>query len=332
MATISDTAFTHNQAIGGHGNTGSGPVALVGTSLGGGIVSSYGGVELGPDSLTVSNSTLSQNNATGGDNNSGNASVAGLFGAGVGGGIANYLGSAASVSGSELDLNQASGGHGNTAGGGGAAFAGLGAGGGIFNYLGNYNSSGYGPLNASVVTVSGCLIQSNQAQGGGGGNGEGGGLANLLSATATLTGSFLIQNQANSGSGAGLGGGAYNDASSSLALSYCVVTLNQANGSPGSAAASTRSGRLPTPLPSSPATMPPPAAITSDLDRCWQDGGIRKEFRLVVFALTFQGSNTYGRLDGQARLPLGSSRSHPRGRRPPAAGMRPMGSWPVLRS
>ena len=79
-------------------------------------------------------------------------------------GAANYLGGTARVSGSELEYNQASGGQGNKAGSHGAVFAGLEQGGGIFTYLGNYNSSGYGPLNASLVTVSGCLIEFNQTR------------------------------------------------------------------------------------------------------------------------------------------------------------------------
>ncbi len=157
----------------------------------------------------------------------------GLVGAGVGGGIMNYLGGTTSVSGSDLDHNQASGGHHNTASGTGALFAGLGAGGAIYNGLGNYNSSGYGPLGASVVTVSGCTIDQNQAQGGGGGNGEGGGIANVLDATTTVASSTITKNQASGGGGAGLGGGAYNDATSSLALTDCSVTQNHADGSPG---------------------------------------------------------------------------------------------------
>ena len=213
VAAFSDCTFDHNAAIGGNGDNGSGPVILVGEGLGGAIVSGYGGGSLsiyGPTTLAVSNSTLTQNNAQGGDNDTGSATVTGLVGAGAGAGIANYLGGMASISGSELDHNQASGGHHNTTSGTGAVFAGLGAGGGIFNYLGNYNSppTDYGPLNASVVTISGCTIDHNQAQGGGGSNGEGGGIANLLSATTRVTGTVLSQNQANGNGGAGLGGGA----------------------------------------------------------------------------------------------------------------------------
>jgi hypothetical protein len=48
-----------------------------------------------------------------------------------------------------------------------------------------------------------------------------------------VSGSFLLNNQANGGSGAGQGGGAYNDATSSLTLTGCLVTLNKADGNPG---------------------------------------------------------------------------------------------------
>jgi hypothetical protein len=227
--------FDHNQANGGNGNTAGGPVALVDAAIGGAINSSYGGGTLGPTALTVSNCVLTQNDATGGNSNSGTASVAALVGAGVGAGIANYFGGAAAVSGSLLSKNQASGGYGNTASGAGALFIGLGAGGGIFNSLGNYNSSGYGPLNASVVTVSGCSIDHNQAVGGTGGDGYGGGLADLLSATSTLSGTEVSHNLAQGGSdgGNGYGGGLYNDATSTLMLQSCTVTHNDADGGDG---------------------------------------------------------------------------------------------------
>jgi hypothetical protein len=233
VATISGSSFDHNQAIGGSGNTGSGPVVHVGSGFGAGIFSGFGGVDVGANTLTVSGTTFSHNTSQGGDNNSGTASVAGLVGDGVGAGIMNGLGGTVSITGSEFDHNQARGGRGNTAAGAGAVFAGLGAGGGIFNYLGNYNSSGYGPFNASVVTVTNSTIAFNLAQGGGGGNGEGGGIANVLDAATTVADSVLILNQANGGGGAGLGGGAYNDATSNLALTKALVTLNQADGSPG---------------------------------------------------------------------------------------------------
>ena len=84
-----------------------------------------------------------------------------------------------------------------------------------------------------MVTVSDCLIDHNQAQGGGGGNGEGGGIANLLDAITTVSSSMLTMNLAIGSGGAGLGGGAYNDATSTLVLSDSAVIQNQANGSPG---------------------------------------------------------------------------------------------------
>jgi hypothetical protein len=235
-ATLSNCAFDDNQAIGGSGNTGSGPVVHCGTGFGAGIFSGFGGPSsfVGANGLAVSNTTFQGNTAQGGDNNSGTASVEAEVGVGVGGGIMNDLGGTATVSGSELDHNKARGGTGNAAGGTGAAFANLGAGAGIFNDLGNYNSSGYGPFSASIVTVSGCTIDHNFAQGGGGGNGEGGGIADVLSATTAVDSSALTKNQANGdGGGVGLGGGAYNDATSSLALTASLVTGNHANGSPG---------------------------------------------------------------------------------------------------
>lgn len=132
-----------------------------------------------------------------------------------------------------MGRNLAGGGLNNTAGGTGTVLTDVGVGGGLFNFLGNYNSPGYGDLTASVITVSGCTIDQNQAQGDGGGNGEGGGIANVLDATTMVANSFIILNQADGDGGAGLGGGAYNDATSSLALTGSVVTLNQADGSPG---------------------------------------------------------------------------------------------------
>jgi hypothetical protein len=231
-ATLSGCTLDHNQAIGGNGNTGSGAVLEVGTGIGGATDSNVGGVSFAT-TVTVSNCTLSHNDALGGDNNTGNASVAGLIGAGVGAGLANFLGGTAIVQGSELDHGQARGGKGNSASGTNE-FAGLGAGGGIFNWLGNYDSPTFGQLNPSVATVTNSTLDQNLAQGGGGGNGEGGGIANLLSATTTVATSFLTLNQANGdGGGAGLGGGAYNDATSTLALTKSLVTGNHANGKPG---------------------------------------------------------------------------------------------------
>jgi hypothetical protein len=233
-ATISGCDLDHNQALGGNSNSGSGPVVLVGTALGGAANSAEGGVDIGPNTTNISNSALAYNVAKGGDNNNGAASVAGLVGAGAGAGIANFLGGTTSVGSSEIDNGQATGGNKNTTSGAGAVLANLGAGGGIFNYLGNYCSSGFGMLDPSAVTVTDSTLHHNVAQGGRGGAGLGGGIADVLSASTAVAGSTVTQNQANGGKGAaGLGGGAYNDASSSLSLTTSSVTNNQANGTPG---------------------------------------------------------------------------------------------------
>ncbi len=83
----------------------------------------------------------------------------------------------------------------NTSGGGRTVLADVGQGAASSIFLGNYNSAGYGALNVSVVTVNGCAIDMNQAQGGGDGNGEGGGIANVLDATTMVASSFIILNQ-----------------------------------------------------------------------------------------------------------------------------------------
>ncbi len=164
-ATFAGCTFSDNQAIGGSGNTGSGPVVHAGSAFGAGIFSGFGGSGVGSNTLTVNNTTFTQNDATGGNDNSGTAGVFALVGDGAGGGIMNYLGGTTNVSGSKLDDGQASGGSGNTASGTGNGFAGLGAGGAIFNALSNYNSSGYGAFNASVVTVTKSTLVGNRAQG-----------------------------------------------------------------------------------------------------------------------------------------------------------------------
>jgi hypothetical protein len=237
VANFTDCTFDHNNAIGGNGNSGNGALVLVGEGLGGAIVSGYGGSEVGPNTTTVSDSVITHNTAQGGDRNTGTATVAGLVGTGAGAGLANYVGGTATISNSELDHNQASGGHHNTSDGGGTVFANLGAGGAIFNYLCNYTSidvslGGYGPLGPSVVNVSNCLIDHNQAQAVDHGIAEGGSIANVLDASTTVQNSVITQNQVN-GSGAGYGGGAYNDATSTLALMDSSVTKNHVDGSPG---------------------------------------------------------------------------------------------------
>lgn len=209
-AIISDSLITHNRAVGGHGNTGSGPVAFVGTATGGGIDNSLDlalfGDDPAPPRLTVRNSTIAHNVAIGGDGNTGLGDVV-FAGAGLGGGIANYLGAMTDITDSLLNFNRAVGGAGNTVSGGSVP-ADLGAGGGIFNALGYFVTT-VGVGGPSIVNVVNCTLANNLALGGKG--------------------------AAGGNTGNGYGGGTYNDATSSLALNVSSVTRNHANGGDGHA-------------------------------------------------------------------------------------------------
>jgi hypothetical protein len=207
VATVTDSTFDHNQALGGSGNTSGGGALTVGDGFGGGLVNR---LFSGRTTMTVSNCTFSNNQAVGGTGNSGQT----FTGEGVGGGFANLQGAMATVTGSTFTGNQALGGQGG-AGGNGAD----GLGGGLANILG------------STLTVAGCTLTANQAVGGvggtgaNGGNGFGGGLFNDglsifpdnfgTSATLTVLGSTITTNQATGGAagsgsaGLGVGGGVY---------------------------------------------------------------------------------------------------------------------------
>lgn len=158
---IRESAVVHNRAIGGDGNTGTAPVGFVGTATGGGIDNSIavpvagGGFQ--PARLTVIDSVVSHNEVVGGNGNTGTG-VSVFLGAGLGGGIANYLGGTTDITGSLLVHNRATGGDG-----------GLGAGGGVFN-------GGPSPLGTPTLTLHGCLVAHNRAEGGAAGMGVGGGL------------------------------------------------------------------------------------------------------------------------------------------------------------
>jgi hypothetical protein len=158
-----------------------------------------------PPRLTVRNSTIAHNHAIGGDGNTGLGDVV-FAGAGLGGGIANYLGGITDITDSVLHHNRAVGGAGNTVSGGSVP-ADLGAGGGIFNALGNFVTT-VGVGGPSIVNVANSTLAHNLALGGQGAGGNGGN---------------------------GYGGGAYNDATSSLALDASSVTRNHANGGDGRA-------------------------------------------------------------------------------------------------
>jgi hypothetical protein len=122
------------------------------------------------------------------------------------------------VSDSTVINNQAVGGAGGAAGAGGiAGNGGNGEGGGLFN-----TATGFSGTGQATLTVSGCSVTTNEAEGGAGasggsgGNGFGGGLFNDAGATATVRTSVIAGNQADGGAGAGgsagqgIGGGVYN--------------------------------------------------------------------------------------------------------------------------
>jgi hypothetical protein len=190
---IRDSAILNNKAIGGGGNTGSGPVGFVGTATGGGIDNSTDlavfGEPSAPPRLTVVNTSIIGNEAIGGSTNTGSGTQV-FVSAGLGGGVANYLGGITAISNSLLSANKATGGTG-----------GLGAGGGIFNGI-SVVPLDAGPIFVpSSVTVAKSILALNIAKGGSGSPG-----------------------------GDGLGGGAFNDEDSTLTLEKSAVTLNRAMG------------------------------------------------------------------------------------------------------
>lgn len=203
-ATITNSTFDHNEALGGSFNGGASGSFRFGRGGGGGI---FNALFFEPVTLTVSNCTFTDNRAVGGAGNAGGP----LSGAGTGGGLANQNGATATVTGSTFTGNQAIGGAG-AAGGQGRD----GLGGGIGNVVG------------STLTVIDCTLTGNQAiggaggNGGNGGNGFGGGLFNDgvsaagTPATLRVTGSTVTANHAIGGAagaggsvGLGKGGGIY---------------------------------------------------------------------------------------------------------------------------
>jgi hypothetical protein len=206
VATITNSSFDHNLAQGGSGDVGGTGVVLNGRGIGGAIANFFQGA-----SMSVGNCTFMDNQAVGGAGDSGGLVV----GTGVGGGIDNERGGAATVTDSCFIGNQAVGGAG-AAGQNGAD----GLGGAIANVLG------------VMLTVNGCTLTGNQALGGAGGtganggNGLGGGLFNDgvsifppnagTPAGLTVTGTTITENQATGGAatgggiaGQGVGGGVY---------------------------------------------------------------------------------------------------------------------------
>jgi hypothetical protein len=224
-AIIRDSAILNNKAIGGNGNTGSGPVGFVGTATGGGIDNSVDlavfGEPSAPPKLTVINTTLIGNEAIGGNNNTGSGAQV-LVGAGLGGGVANYLGAVTEIENSLLSGNKATGGKG-----------GLAAGAGIFNGISVVPLDAGPILVPSIVNVTKSILSLNLAQGGAGnpgGNGLGGGVYNDEDSTLTLATSIVTLNRANGAplGGQGIGGGIYN-LGTFIADTLTLVRLNRAN-------------------------------------------------------------------------------------------------------
>src|SRR5262245_37682016 len=152
-ASVSDSWFTHNVARGGSDCTGS----LDATGSGGGIHNS--------GSLTVTGSTFSHNQAIGGND----SSSAVRPGFGVGGAILSggpVTPAVLLLSASTFDHNQAIGGHGNQSSNPAPSLLGPnGAAGGAIH------------LSGGTAAISGCTLAHNSAIAGPGGAGQNGGLA-----------------------------------------------------------------------------------------------------------------------------------------------------------
>ncbi len=187
---ISNSTFSRNEAIGS--NAANNIMYQDGGQADGGAF--YTEESAAP--TTITNSAFSNNLAKGGDQGNNNSGVAdnginGFVGLAVGGGICNQFASL-TVTNSSFVGNQAQGGNsatgvGGLAGGGGIASAGF-----------------------TTTTLTGVILEGNQAKGGSGGPGSlggssvGGGFYNGIDATATVSTSLFLSNRAVGGAG-GLG-------------------------------------------------------------------------------------------------------------------------------
>ncbi len=227
--TVRHTVFVGNQSLGAAGDPG-GPGS---TGLGGAIMSA--GTPAAPAAADISHSTFVGNRAVGGAAGAGAAATR----AGLGGAVLNATGSL-TVRHSLFRDNEAVGGAGGAAGAGALGF---GAGGAIAN--GAFAGS-------ATLAVSDSTFAGNRAAGGATGAGtvpqagRGGAIANFVSAaaplpvavtaTATVTRSTLLGNQAVGGpgtvGGAGQGGGIAN-LNGALTVSDSLLALNRADGGDG---------------------------------------------------------------------------------------------------
>jgi hypothetical protein len=144
--TASNLTLTHNRAVGGEGNTGN---VLAGAGVGGGLASWWVAAP-----VTIRDSTVAHNQAVGGSGADG-----------LGGGLANVLGSSMTVVASAVDKNLALGGDGADGSDGGDGLGG-----------GAYNGA------ASSLRIERSTVMKNHANGGTAGSdgeGIGGGVYNL---------------------------------------------------------------------------------------------------------------------------------------------------------
>jgi hypothetical protein len=228
VTTVINSQFTENAAVGGNGNTG---IYEVGNGIGGGL--STGSAFGRAQSLAVSGCTFRNNKAFGGSGNLGGSRTGGGFGGGLSDSPGAFFtaspvdfvgGMILTVSDSLFMDNQALGSDGGTGQSGGE-----GLGGGIFNDAGSN----------FPVTLSNCTLSGNQATGGAGGagatggNGFGGGLYNDGTSTLSVTGSIINANQATGGGGSpdggGYGGGFYVDLAAILSLDADTLLHTERN-------------------------------------------------------------------------------------------------------
>ncbi len=156
VSNLSGVVITGNQALGGTGGA-----AGAGGVGGDGGPGQGGGVRALLGTITVADSVLAANEATGGAGGAGG----GNGGSGQGGGFLTAFGVTATLLDTAVTRNEAEGGAG--------AVGGDGLGGGLFN------GGPLGPFSASSLTLVGCTVTLNDAEGVGGGSGVGGGVYNL---------------------------------------------------------------------------------------------------------------------------------------------------------
>ena len=255
-ATITNSIFTDNEAIGGAGGDGSlsdaaGKTHFVGD--GGGIIAHFatltvgsctfthnqaiggagglglagsigigGGLETNHSTLTLIDSVFSHNVAQGGVGGSG-----AVGGDAAGGGLSIDLFSTATLSRLVLSYNLALGGNGIAGSNGGNAWGGgLSVGGGTI----------YNRVDGTFVTLANSVMDYNLAiggDGGAGGNGSGGGAFLGINSSLGLTSDTIAKNHANGGGGqggstdgSGTGGGVYNLGVFAFDLATVIKTNN----------------------------------------------------------------------------------------------------------